>query len=53
MELTGLAFQDCHQQRCKSQVIVTSVHKALNGTFHERVRIEILFALHIERLLPI
>lgn len=51
MELTGLTFWDCHQQRCKTQVVVTGAHKALNCTFCERVRIEILFALHIERLL--
>jgi len=53
MKLTGLTFCDCRQQRCKTEVTVTGVHKALNGTFHERVWTEILFASHIERLLPV
>lgn len=53
MELTGLGFCDWYQQRCKIQVTVIDVNKALNCGFHERVRVEILFALHIDRLLCI
>lgn len=53
MELTGLTFWGFHQQRCKTQVTVTSAHKELNCTFHERVRIGILFALQTEASLPV